>query len=216
MSEQEFIIELNKENTYLIEEIIYLFPLIYKKVGKNNAFNEELVNQFIDKELFSKKDINAEIQSFLTKITNSFINFLGNITLLFDIDIDIKNIERKNISIQIKNNTIFISLPKIEVCVKMNNNLYKCSVKKFRTTITFTKKGELIINDFDISGFYINYFWIKLLIRSYIFFKKSYIIGQIQQTFPLMIENYNKILGEFKINKLKMENNKLKVECTNV
>ena len=37
MSEQEFIIELNKENTYLIEEIIYLFPLIYKKVGKNNA-----------------------------------------------------------------------------------------------------------------------------------------------------------------------------------
>lgn len=84
----------------------------------------------------------------------------------------IKKIERKNISIQIKNNKIFLLLKKVEVNIKINSKAYKFTADQIRVILSFTEEGQLIVNDFDISGLYINYFWIKLLVRSYIFLKK--------------------------------------------
>ena len=135
MSEKEFIIELKEENVYLIEDIIYKFPLIYNKLGKDALFNEQLNSHIIFKE-FSEKDKNEAINYFLEKITNTLIIFLASINLHFNLQI--KNIERKNISIQIKNNKTFISLGKVEVVVKIDNKQYKISAKKFSTIITFT------------------------------------------------------------------------------
>ena len=207
--EQEFIIEINKENLNLIEEIIFQVPFIY-----NKAMNPNLINQIISQEKLIEKNKNEKTELFLQAITNVFMDILKFMNLV--VSLNIKKIERKNISIQIKNNQIFLLLNKAEIDLSINNKKYKVSIKKIKILITFTEKGELIIKDFELSDFYINYFWIKLLVKTFLCFKKSFIIEQIQKYYFEAIEEFNGLLDEFNIKKIKIENNILKIECIKI
>ena len=89
-------------------------------------------------------------------------------------------------------------------------------MKQIKVILSFTEEGQLILNDFAISDLYINYFWIKLLVRSFIYFKKNYIIEMAQQNYFRYIEMFNEELEEFNINKLKIKNNTLKIECIKI
>ena len=131
-------------------------------------------------------------------------------------DLEIKKIERKNISIQIKQNQIFLLLKRAEANIEINSKEYLINVKQIKVILSFTEEGQLILNDFAISDLYINYFWIKLLVRSFIYFKKNYIIEMAQQNYFRYIEMFNEELEEFNINKLKIKNNTLKIECIKI
>lgn len=85
-------------------------------------------------------------------------------------DLEIKKIERKNISIQIKQNQIFLLLKRAEANIEINSKEYLINVKQIKVILSFTEEGQLILNDFAISDLYINYFWIKLLVRSFYLF----------------------------------------------
>ena len=52
--------------------------------------------------------------------------------------------------------------------------------------------------------------------KSFIFFKKNYIIEMVQQRYFEVIDMFNELLIEFNINKLKIENNTLKIECIKI
>ena len=131
-------------------------------------------------------------------------------------DFEIKKIERKNISIQIKQNQIFLLLKRVEANIKIKSKAYSLAAKQIKIIFSFTDEGQLILNDFDISGLYINYFWTKLLVKSFIYFKKNLLIEQIQQHYFEYIEKCNDLLEDFKVNKLKIENNTIKIECNKI
>lgn len=211
--DEQFIIELNHENINIIEDIIFHLSL-YNKLGNDKDFCQKLINEIISKKESSEKDKNTKIKFFLREITNQFIAILS--FLYLDFDLKLKKFERQNISIQIKENQIFLLLKSIEVNIKINGKKYLLSMKQIKIILTFTEDGKLIVKDFIISDFYINYFWIKLLMKSFIFFKKNYIIEMVQQRYFEVIDMFNELLIEFNINKLKIENNTLKIECIKI
>jgi len=104
----------------------------------------------------------------------------------------------------------------VEANIKINSKAYSLAAKQIKIIFSFTDEGQLILNDFDISGLYINYFWTKLLVKSFIYFNKNLLIEQIQQHYFECIEKCNELLDEFKVNKLKIENNTIKIECNKI
>jgi len=211
---EQFIIELNDKNIKLIEDIIFQVPLLYNKLGNDEDFYEKLINEIISKKESSEKDKNQKMIFFLGKITYQFMDMLKFLNIIFDLNI--KKIERKNISIQINNNQIFVLLKRVEVSIIINGKKYLFSVEQAKIIFKFTEEGKINIKDFSISGLYINYFWIKLLVKTFIFFKKNQTIEMIQQHYFEAIEMFNELLQEFIINKIKIENNTLKVECKKI
>lgn len=211
--DEQFIIELNHENINIIEDIIFHLSL-YNKLGNDKDFCQKKISEIISKKESSEKDKNKKFKFFLGEITNQFIAILS--FLYLDFDLKLKKFERQNISIQIKENQIFLLLKSIEVNIKINGKKYLLSMKQIKIILTFTEDGKLIVKDFIISNFYINYFWIKLLMKSFIFFKKNYIIEMVQQHYFEVIDKFNELLIEFNINKLKIENNTLKIECIKI
>ena len=214
IDEQDFIIELNHENINLLEEIIFQVPLLYSQLGNDKASCEKKISEIISKTSLSEKDKTKKNYFFWEKITSLFVDILKYLNLVYDLEI--KKIERKNISIQIKQNQIFLLLKRAEANIEINSKEYLINVKQIKVILSFTEEGQLILNDFAISDLYINYFWIKLLVRSFIYFKKNYIIEMAQQNYFRYIEMFNEELEEFNINKLKIKNNTLKIECIKI
>lgn len=210
IDEQDFIIELNHENINLLEEIIFQVPLLYSQLGNDKASCEKKISEIFSKTSSSEKDKTKKNYFFWEKITSLFVDILKYLNLVYDLEI--KKIERKNISIQIKQNQIFLLLKRAEANIEINSKEYLINVKQIKVILSFTEEGQLILNDFAISDLYINYFWIKLLVRSFIYFKKNYIIEMAQQNYFRYIEMFNEELEEFNINKLKIKNNTLKIE----
>ena len=99
---------------------------------------------------------------FWEKITSILMDMMSYLDLVYDFEI--KKIERKNISIQIKQNQIVLLLKRVEANIKINSKAYSFASKQIKIIFSFTDEGQLILNDFDISGLYINYFWTKLLV----------------------------------------------------
>jgi hypothetical protein len=211
---QDFIIELNHENIYLLEEIIFQVLLLYNQLGNDRAYFEKKISEIFSKKGLSNKDKTKKNNFFWEKIAIQFVEMVKYFNLVYDLEI--KKIERKNISIQIKQNQIFLFLKQVKANIKINSNAYLISAKQIKVILSFTEEGQLILNDFDISDLYINYFWVKLLARSYIYFKKNYIIEMAQQNYFRYIEMFNEELEEFNINKLKIKNNTLKIECIKI
>ena len=214
IDEQDFIIELNHENINLLEEIIFQVPLLYSQLVNDKASCEKKISEIISKTSLSEKDKTKKNYFFWEKITSLFVDILKYLNLVYDLEI--KKIERKNISIQIKQNQIFLLLKRAEANIEINSKEYLINVKQIKVILSFTEEGQLILNDFAISDLYINYFWIKLLVRSFIYFKKNYIIEMAQQNYFRYIEMFNEELEEFNINKLKIKNNTLKIECIKI
>lgn len=73
IEEEEFIVELNHENTDLIEDLIFQVPNLYQN---NKASYEKKINEIISKKGSLEKDKRKNHDFFLEKITSQFINTL--------------------------------------------------------------------------------------------------------------------------------------------